>query len=197
MMVGGFMDGWGCLLSGQDGGHMPPFGKACVCDPWTHRTPFSVNFCKQWHSAFCVQGGETSLLRQIYALLRIIVFARRFFLFLSTCRYTIQGPKVVGFMLFHRMSADPVQTVSSLRENVSMSLRSLPQVLMNCGHSQVVYQTLSPVCVEVIANPKIANACRISTGFQSLLCKQPFVSAMRAQIATNMSWLEESNDTLS
>ena len=27
------------LLSGQDGGHMPPFGEACVCNPWNQREP--------------------------------------------------------------------------------------------------------------------------------------------------------------
>ena len=79
-------------------------------------------------------------------------------------RYTIEGPKVVSFMLFVKQLLNIERVLIQSRRSPPFRkmfpcpLRSLPQVLMTCSQSQVAYQTLWPVCVEVIANPRIANA---------------------------------------
>ena len=82
----------------------------------------------------CWPWKTTSQLRYIVLLVvspRSCQFGRR----------TIEGPKAIGLVSCslsqtitqHCVSADPIQTISSVRENIRGPLRSLPQVLMNCG----------------------------------------------------------------
>ena len=74
------------------------------------------------------------------------------------------------------------------------------EVLATSSHDlQPIPSRLSDTLARLRRGDRKSENCKCGTGSQmdsqSLLCKQPFVSAIRARIATNMSWLGESNDT--
>ena len=76
--------------------HTQPVLRVCPESNVQFRQLYRNFYKESTRSAFSVQGSDTSLLRQIYALLRIIVL-----LVVSPCscqlgKCTIEGPKVVG-----------------------------------------------------------------------------------------------------